>query len=67
MSTRYMAAMRTASSTSTATKRETPGSFMVTPTSCDAISMVLLLWVMNMNCTLRDMSRTMSQKRPTLF
>jgi len=31
------------SSTSTATKRETPGSFMVTPTSCDANSMVLLL------------------------
>src|SRR5208283_4615367 len=63
----YMAAMRTASSTSTETRRETPGSFMVTPTSCEAISMVLLLWVMKMNCTLRAMSRTMSQKRPTLF
>ena len=29
--------------------------------------MVVLLWVMKMNCTLRDISRTMSQKRPTLF
>jgi hypothetical protein len=39
----YIAAMRTASSTSTATRRETPGSFCVTPTSCEAISMVVLL------------------------
>src|ERR1700722_16553839 len=47
---RYIAAMRTASSTSTDTRRETPGSFIVTPPSCEAISMVLLLWVMKMNC-----------------
>ena len=39
----YIAAMRTASSTSTATKRETPGSFCVTPTNCEANSMVVLL------------------------
>ena len=45
----YIAAMRTASSTSTATKRETPGSFCVTPTNCEAISMVVLLCVMKMN------------------
>ena len=44
-----------------------PARSCVTPTSCEAISMVLLLCVMKMNCTLRDMSRTMSQKRPTLF
>ncbi len=42
-STPYIAAMRTASSTSTATRRDTPGSFMVTPTNCDASSMVVLL------------------------
>ena len=28
--------------------------------------MVVLLWVMNMNCTARTSRRTMSQKRPTL-
>ena len=38
-----------ASSTSTATRRDTPGSFMVTPSSCEASSIVTLLWVMKMN------------------
>ena len=28
--------------------------------------MVILLWVMNMNCTRSDMDLTMEQKRPTL-
>src|SRR4051812_11720770 len=60
------AASRTASSTSTATRRETPGSFMVTPMSCEASSIVVLLCVMKMNCTRSDISFTMSQNRPTL-
>ena len=45
----YIAAMRMASSTSTATRRDTPGSFMVTPTSCDAISIVSRLCVIKTN------------------
>src|SRR3569833_157637 len=40
------AAISSASSTSTATSRDTPGSCMVTPISCCAISIVPLLWVM---------------------
>src|SRR5579871_5091505 len=61
------AAILSASSTSTDTRRETPGSFIVTPTSWRASSIVFLLWVMNTNCTRSDISRTMSQKRPTLW
>lgn len=39
-------AIRTACSISTATTRDTPCSCMVIPTSCEAISMVILLWLM---------------------
>ena len=39
-----------ADSMSTATMRETPCSCMVTPISCSAISMAILLWLMNRNC-----------------
>ena len=46
--------MRTASSTSTDTRREQPGSVMVTPSSCEASSIVALLCVMKMNCTRSD-------------
>ncbi len=45
----YPAAIAAASSTSTATSLETPGSFMVTPVRWPVISMVSLLWVMTMN------------------
>ena len=47
-------AMRTASSTSTDTRREQPGSVIVTPINCEASSMVALLCVMKMNCTRSD-------------
>jgi hypothetical protein len=47
-------AMRTASSTSTDTRREQPGSVIVTPSSCEASSIVALLCVMKMNCTRSD-------------
>src|SRR5205807_9109641 len=63
----HTAASRTASSTSTVTRRDTPGSFMVTPINCEASSMVLLLWVMNTNCTRVYISRTISQNRATLW
>ena len=46
--------MRSASSMSTATTRDTPGSCMVTPISCAAISMVILLWLMNRNWVCAD-------------
>src|SRR5690606_16316581 len=42
----YNAAIAAASSTSTETRRETPGSCMVTPIRCSAFSMAILLWVM---------------------
>ena len=42
-------AMDTADSMSTATIRDTPCSCMVTPMSCSAISMAILLWEMNKN------------------
>ena len=42
----------TAASMSTATMRETPCSCMVTPMSCSAISMAILLWLMNKNWVL---------------
>ena len=48
---------------STATTRDTPDSGMVTPTSCSAISMVILLWLMNRNWVCADMRFTSSQKR----
>src|SRR3546814_16355825 len=41
----------TACSMSTLTRRDTPGSCMVTPCSCCASSIVILLFVMIMNCT----------------
>ncbi len=48
----------TARSISTATMRETPCSCIVTPISCSAISMAILLWLMNKNCVLPDMLLT---------
>ena len=50
-SSHYIAASWTASSMSTATNRETPGSLMVTPVSCCMDSMVVLLCVIRTNCT----------------
>src|ERR1044071_9560080 len=41
-----------ASSMSTATTRDTPASCMVIPISWLAISIVILLWLMNRNCEL---------------
>ena len=58
--------MRSASSMSTATTRDTPDSGMVTPINCSASSMVILLWLMNRNCVCADILRTSSQKR-TVF
>src|SRR2546425_255478 len=55
--------MRSASSMSTATTRETPDSGMVTPISCSASSIVILLWLMNRNWVCADMRRTSSQNR----
>src|SRR3990167_5327239 len=55
--------MRSACSMSTATTRDTPDSGMVTPTSCPAISMVILLWLMNRNWVCADILFTSSQKR----
>ena len=43
-------AMPTAVFMSTATMRETPCSCIVTPTSCSAISIAILLWLMKRNC-----------------
>jgi len=54
-----LAASFAASSTSTLTSRETPGSCMVTPIRQSTISMVILLWVMIMNCNCSDISLTM--------
>src|SRR6185503_11648131 len=56
-----------ASSMSTATTRDTPDSGMVTPISWVAISMVILLWLMNRNCVCADILRTRSQKRVVLL
>src|SRR3989440_8445618 len=55
-----------ASSMSTATTRDTPRSCMVTPTSWWAISMVILLWLMNRNWVCCDIFSTRSQKRSVL-
>src|SRR3954462_5085893 len=57
---------RSAWSMSTATTRDTPDSGIVTPTSCSAISIEILLWLMNRNCVCADMRFTRSQKRPVL-
>ena len=51
-------AMETADSMSTATMRETPCSCMVTPISCSAISMAILLCEMNRNWVSLDMLET---------
>src|SRR5438128_2707213 len=56
----------TASATLTLTSRDTPASCIVTPCRCAASSIVILLCVMIMNCTFCAISRTTSQKRPTL-
>src|SRR5258708_7780613 len=55
-----------ASSISTATTRDTPRSCMVTPTSWCAISMVILLWLINRNWVCCDIFSTNSQKRSVL-
>ena len=55
-----------ASSMSTATTRDTPGSCIVMPRSWFAISIVILLWLMKRNCDVSDICRTRSQKRPVL-
>src|SRR5216117_1168986 len=55
-----------ASSMSTATTRDTPRSCMVTPISWCAISMVILLWLMNRNWVCCDIFSTRSQKRSVL-
>ena len=47
-----------AASMSTTTMRETPCSCMVTPMSCSAISMAILLWLMNKNWVSRLMRAT---------
>src|SRR5690606_34548629 len=47
----YIAASCTASSRSTATSRDTPGSCIVTPLSWCIVSIVVLLCVMITNCT----------------
>src|SRR5205085_8021917 len=59
--------MRSASSMSTATTRDTPDSGMVTPTSCSAISIEILLWLMNRNWVSPAMRFTRSQKRCVLL
>src|SRR5690606_10621563 len=61
----YIAASCTASSRSTATSRETPGSCIVTPLSWCIVSIVVLLCVISTNCTWSDISFTMSLNRPT--
>src|SRR5262249_25054188 len=58
--------MRSASSMSTATTRDTPDSGMVTPISCCAISIEILLWLMKRNWVCADMRFTRSQKRTVL-
>src|SRR5213594_977075 len=55
-----------ASSMSTATTRDTPRSCIVTPISWCAISMVILLWLMNRNWVSPDIFLTRSQKRSVL-
>jgi len=55
-----------ASSISTATTRDTPGSCIVIPSSWLAISIVILLWLMKRNCDCSDIFFTRSQKRPVL-
>ncbi len=59
-STSYAAsAMDSAASMSTATMRDTPCSCIVTPISCSAISIAILLWEMNRNWVpLNDISLT---------
>src|SRR5690606_971883 len=54
----HISAMESADSMSTATMRETPCSCMVTPISCSAISIAILLWLMNRNCVPLDMLDT---------
>ena len=61
------AAISTASSISTDTSLDTPASCMVTPSNCRVISMVILLWVMMMNCTSFDIVLTISRNLPTLL
>ena len=56
-----VSARRSASSMSTSTTRDTPCSCIVTPTSCCAISMVILLWLMKMNWVCDDMRLTIWQ------
>src|SRR5208282_5083138 len=58
-----LSASSSASAMSTATTRDTPGSGIVMPINCAAISMVILLWLMNRNCVTSAMVRTMAQKR----
>jgi hypothetical protein len=48
-------AIETAASMSTATMRDTPCSCIVTPISCSAISIAILLWLMKRNCVSRLM------------
>ena len=55
--------MRMACDTSTPTMRETPGSFIVTPINCSAISIAMRLCEMKRNCVAADISRTRRQKR----
>ena len=55
----HASAMERAASMSTATMRDTPCSCIVTPISCSAISIAILLWEMNRNCVpLNDISLT---------
>ena len=56
-----VSANRAAPVTSTETSRDTPGSYIVTPIKCRESSIVALLWVIKINCTLSDISRTSSQ------
>src|SRR5438093_5680189 len=56
-------AISSASAMSTATTREMPGSGIVMPTNCCAISIVILLCEMNRNCVCSAISRTILQKR----
>src|SRR5262249_39116987 len=58
--------MRSASSMSTATTRETPCSGIVTPISWAASSMVILLWLMKRNWVWSAIFRTRPQNRSVL-
>ncbi len=55
-----------ADSISTATIRETPCSCIVTPISCCAISIAILLCEMKRNCVFSDIARTRFAKRSVL-